>query len=425
MRHSIVTRVRTGVIAGATLLSTLTTEAVPAQTPEPAAAGRRQFAAGDWLGIRHGRKHFPSAAAWRSALARAYFDAPFLTSSFGLLQTDFVKTSLHEDTGMQLVESTQAQLDHFIKQKGGALLRAEAVRRFLNGDSGERQRAQLILARFDKVPADIVERVARSPRLQHRAWAAWCNTNGPRDVVPSVPALFRRGPTTAFDRQNPFDDVAQALRERLEIPADKLKHYNAEHQTAYRKTFLPALTRIRTHLPAKEWTRLDLDGDGIDELFITGVIPDGSCGVGLTLILRRPRAAARWTIAYCRKWEEHERGFDLRAGSPDLVIADFDGDGRPEVAEWIAIVAGWCWEQVYYYDESSLSTPLQLHGRAASVAHLPDDPRPVIVTRSAFNPTGGGKAAYLVTALATQLRVTRWTGPKAKTTIVLVHGNGW
>jgi hypothetical protein len=424
MRHSTVTCVRTGVIAGATLLSTLLTDAVPAQTPEPAAATRRQFAAGDWHGILDGKKHFPSAAAWRSALARAYFDAPFLTSSFGLLRTDFVKL-LRGPAGLELVESTRAQLDHFVKQEGGGLLRAEAVRRFLNGDAGERERAQLILARFDKVPADIVERVARSPRLQHRAWAAWCNTNGPRNNAVSVPSLFRRGSTTAFDRHSPLDDVAQALRERLRIPADTLKHYSPEEQAAYRTTFLPALTRIRAHLPPKQWTRLDLDGDGIDELFITGLIPDGWCGVGLTLILRRSRAAARWTIAYCRRWPEHERGVDLSAGRPGLVIADFDGDGRPEVAEWIAIVAGWCWERINYYDESSLSAPVQFHGRGASVAHLSNDPRPMIVTRSAFNPTGGGKAAYLVTALATQLRVTRWTGPKAKTTIVLVHGNGW
>ena len=425
MGHSIVTCLRTGVIAGATLLSTLATDAVAAQTPEPASDVPRKFATGDWLGIEHGRKHFPNAAAWRSALARAYFDAPFITSSFALLRTDYVKSSPHEAAGMQLIESTQARLNHFVKQEGGAHLREEAARRFLNGDAGERQRAQLILARLDKIPADIVARVARWPQLQHRAWAAWCNTDGPRDCVVSVPSLFRRGPTRAFDRRNPLDDVAKALRERLEIPADTLKGYKAEYQADYRKTFLPALARIPAHLPSKEWTRLDLDGDGIDELFIAGAIPDGWWGVGITLILRRSRGEARWKIAYYRRWGMHERGIGLKIGRPDLTIADFDGDGRPEVAESISMVAGWSWEQIYYYDESSLAKPAHFHGRGACVARLPNDSRPVIVTRSAYNPTGGGKAAYLVTALATELRVTRWTGPKATTAIVLVHGNGW
>jgi len=121
----------------------------------------------------------------------------------------------------------------------------------------------------------------------------------------------------------------------------------------------------------------------------------------------------------------HERGIGLKIGRSHVTIGDFDGDGRPEPAAETSFVAGWCSDQIYHCDESSLSTPSQFTGRGARFERLPNDSGPVIVTRSAFNPTNGGKATYLTTALATELRVTRWAGPKAETALVLVHGNGW
>lgn len=385
----------------------------------------RTFAPDDWLGISIGKRHFPSDAAWRAALGRAYFEAPVIDHAIDLLRTEFVKTDASSDEGRSVIRAVKALLDRFVVTRGGAVLRDEAAHRFLTGSAAEREKAQLILARHESIPDAVRARVGSSPLLAHRAWAAWCNTDGPKRNAPSDPALFRRGANAPRLATDPLADVADTLRQRLLIPAAELAGYKEEYQKGYHATFVPAMARPAAHFPPERWVHVDFDGDGVNELFINGSIPDGWEGVEVTMILRWSASGKRWDLVNFRRWDTYERAFGDWRGNANLVIADFDGDGRPEVAEQTSIVAGWCWETIRYYDEANLANPPAITARGVRVATLPHDSRPVIVTRSAYNPTNGGKAAYLTTTLATRLCVTRRNGRTAETATVLVRGHGW
>jgi hypothetical protein len=238
-------------------------------------------------------------------------------------------------------------------------------------------------------------------------WAAWWRSGGPEAASAFRPKRsWRRA--VASGESDPITDVAEQVRSRLEWTDEQLEGFKPEYRDAYRDVYLPALQRLAAQFPTEHRFALDFDGDGVYEQVASGCVPDGfGPGVGVTLILRRESTDARWQVAYLRRWDESERGRGLEVGEPGWTIADFDGDGRPECAEHTQLVAGWCWEQVRYFDSAGLSRPSHFVARSVTVARLPGDDRPVIVTRSAHNPTGGGKAGYLATALATQLHVVR------------------
>ena len=353
-------------------------------------------------------------------LASTLFEAPEITHTLGLLRSDGIKSWAWEE--QEVIGVLQRKLDRFVTEVGGELLLEEAVRRLESGSDAERERAALILVRYPKLPGPVVDRFRRSPRLDLRCFGAWFASEGPTEQFASDSRLFRR---QKISSDGPFIDVLPAVRERMILPPEALAATKEEYQKSYREVFLTALNSYWTHIRLDQVYEVDFDGDGESELVAAARVPDGwDVGRSATLVLKR--IEGRWRLVGFRAWHQFERGLHSEPGALDLVIADFDGDERPEVIELTTLVGGWVWEQSFYWDEHTLNAPPPLRGRGVTVTPDPGTGRPLLVVRSAFNPTQGGKALYLTTALATRLDLVSYTEIGiAEVATVLVRGNGW
>ena len=228
----------------------------------------------------------------------------------------------------------------------------------------------MILVRYPTLPASVLNRLRRSSRLDQRCFGAWFSGDDPTKRSTSDARLFR---LQSVRDDAPFREILPAVRERMILSPEALSTKKKAYRKTYREIFLAALEHYWTYIPLDQRYEVDFDGDGVTELVAAARIPDG------------------WDV------------------------------GRSAT-----LVGGWVWEQSFYWDEGTLNAPPALAGRRVFVAPDPGTGQPLVVVRSTFNPTRGGKSHCLTTALATRLDVVSYTeAGSAEVATVLVRGNGW
>ncbi len=237
------------------------------------------------------------------------------------------------------------------------------------------------------MPKASYARYAKSDNPQLWGWSLFAELPWDEIQVYQAKTQLYRQATTTDDK--PFRAIAQDLRKRLVIPEEKLKGFKEEFVEGYRREFFPALEHYWDFIKAENCFYIDFDGDGAEEIVAHVEIPDGWLNQAFIVLLHRQPDS--WKIAYFNHLDhmDHIQTF---------MIDDFDGDGRPELMIQGSIIAGWSWEQMWIFDETSLDQPFHLLGHLAKAIEDPRTGRPVFVDGCAHNPTGGGKYAYLATS---------------------------
>lgn len=347
------------------------------EAPEPAADVEEKL---DWRKIEWNRDKLPKAEH-EALLARALFEADEISDSVRFLRSRHLKSSQDTD----LIRLTQAYLTRFVVEDGGERLRGEALRRLRHGTETERTRAAIVLARYSKTPVEIHDECAASDDPRVWGWALLDRL--PLRKIPAYEPKVSALRTPEAVDDVPLMAVADAMRDALSIPEDRLSKYKPEFIEGYRAEFVPAVAKYWEHVPAKDRSYVDLDGDGREEIVLLSSLPDGWERRWFFAILSSG-PENDWKIASVRVLDQSER-------EKRLTVDDFDGDGDLELLFRSTWVGGWVWERYWYYDGCELS-----RSDSARSVHLIENPkngRPLLVSGSAFNATGGGKAAYLTT----------------------------
>jgi catechol 2,3-dioxygenase-like lactoylglutathione lyase family enzyme len=277
---------------------------------------------------------------------------------------------------------------------GGPVLAAEAARRVGARDPRQRRHAQLILAVAGDAPPvdDPLYRVLRERGMQdpERLWR--------RDLAGPAP-------------REPLEAAAPAILERLLPARDPVApDVKEEYARDSRSSLKPQLLDLARRVPDADRWLVDVDGDGVEECFVavreplkTHWIHDFRC----VALLRRAKAG--WSLAGFRRFGDNE--FIRR-----VVIADFDGDGRAEIAVWSQLSLG------YIYGHLTMVCAAAPDGVQLEIAAYrpstdirvvrPNGGKPLFAVFNHHLPVDGPKVIEAVGVIAYRCDLYAWAGTK-------------
>lgn len=279
--------------------------------------------------------------------------------------------------------------------KGGDGLREAALRRMREPRSDARQRAQLVLAQIAELPDESVRPLLDEEDIEVSTWAYLVLSA--RDGALRPPSRELETITSAADEsvpagRDPLLDVHANIRDALDGRFELIDGV--------------AMTS-RDHADDEVWrydlTRrtLDLDGDGVAEHFVCAEL---SGVVEFLAVLRRPDADASWELTALGrpKYAHHARP----------VVADFDGDGRPDLGvEYdncgIPSYGAFCAYSAS--DRAFVDGPWAYHARVRVLLRRADE-APVFVDRDLYKDNYGGTAIHCAGVCAMRHELLRWDG---------------
>lgn len=326
-------------------------------------------------------------------------DDPALAAAVTLLESESLKEHccLGPDADYELASRLTGFLAAQVAgpaDSPGGQLRAEALVRLERGV--DTHLAMVLLAQAGASP---LTRTAEAPTagsdLDLADWYHWFRTGGadqPLTLPSPLPSPDRIGPDPLLLCR---EQIAAALRRSPE----ELEGTKEDYRESYRTVLLPNLERLEDFVDEAERVQLDLDGDGLDELLVRLLVPDGWDDAPATLLLRQSSPGA-WEL----DWLELRRQphLEVPVGGP-LRVGDLDGDGLPEVIELSRHV-------------SYRGFAVRIHGaRGTWDRHVPsldlvEHPTTrelLLVSREPYNLTGSANALEYVTCLGDEVTIER------------------
>ena len=279
--------------------------------------------------------------------------------------------------------------------EGGDALRDAALRRMREPRSDVRHRAQLVLAQFHELPHESIRPLLDDEDIELSTWAY---------LVLSAQQAAGRPPSRELETF-PIEvgDSAPASRDPL---LDV--HANIRDALDGRFELIDGVAMTsRDHADDEVWrydlTRrtLDLDGDGVAEHFVCAKL---SGIVDFLAVLRRPDADASWELAAL------ERPKYAHLARP--VVADFDGDGRPDLGvaydncgtpSYGALCVYSASDRAFVEGPWAYHAPVRVLLRRAGEA-------PVFVDRDLHKANYGGTAIHRLGVCAMRHELLRWDG---------------
>ncbi len=339
-----------------------------------------------------------SRASERASAGDSIFWSGEITRILSFLESEETKDGFEEGI-RDRISREQNALESYVREVGGQALFETALGMLETGNDKERLRAQLILQKFEDIPGPVLRRLAKSESREQRMWSQLAG-NGEIDkyTLTNDSELLRRLPEGVPD---PFIQVADEYRRMISIPEEELepRNFPEGYLESYIETFLPLMPEFWRAIPWDARRLVDFAGDGIDELVTLVDFPAGwGRGRRVFSILQRDSQEGPWKVAYLTV-------HDQALSDPRYVLADFDADGLPELVMSGMLIGGWVWEQMWIFNEHSLEKPLELTARAVFALQDPQTGQAQFVEMSAYNPTGGGKAGYLTTAIGSVCHV--------------------
>ncbi len=315
------------------------------------------------------------------SVARTHpYDAPEVDAILALLHSrlplDYGRELDDRYPGRDLV----AMLKFHLRTDVGPAIRDEAMHRLAFGSPADREKAMLLLALFDDIPPDFLQRMRESTSLEQAIWGRYGTkrSTGPKNAPRPSPWLedqihrsWRPGP-------NPLLTCKEEILRRLRYSQDRLESWESsnepDHEEAlrgYYEIFLPNLQRIEEFAHTAQVAYVDMDGDGREELFLHIQIPDGWLDIPHFLAFQT-RSDGTWEVTDAGQLEETKM-----SQSHPFRAADLNGDGLPEVFESLP-ARGRRYANVRVHSGTAPSRNFQ--GRHLDVITMPGKDQAMVVT---------------------------------------------
>ena len=258
------------------------------------------------------------------------FDSTEIAQLLAILESSRLRSEEFSD----LRSAAASRLRHRVQGAGDPFI-AEAVRRISSPDAGtwedwdsdeRRDRAMLLLSLVPSIPRNLLDGLNEAEAPVVRAYRL---VRGTRWASPSAlddPRLYRSGPAQGADPLQAAAEVLLPLLRPNPLPeGGELEDFT--------RSGAPRVREFWAHVPPDNRWMVDLDGDGLEEMFVKcpALWPMDEDYVHDDLrflaLLRRESGAGPWRITYFRRLGVNE-------GVQHIAVADFDGDGKPEIGIW-------------------------------------------------------------------------------------------
>ena len=283
---------------------------------------------------------------------------------------------------------------------GGEPLRRAALEALVGADDERRLLAGLVLQTAELTPQELAWLRDHGDEVA-RLWYA-LSLHGPEEPPAPRDASTAGNLAEACELLN---ECAGDLKSRFLLSDEELETWNEEYLEAYHRVLVPNLEEPGSHVDEMTARRADLDGDGVDDWLILGVLDDGWGAARFALVAD---GATRRALVV----RELDHGF--RRGS--IAAHDATGAGELHVLVEGSIVAGWSWQEVLHLSPPGVRNVYK-RDTAAFVLQLGEGDPIWVVDGDAYNPANSGKSDYLSSAYGGEWRLTRLDDPSVQLTL--------